>query len=1198
MADRSEGRARPAGDPAEHLEQLWRQGRPPALGPFLAAAGALEPAQLVAVVRVDQRQRWQTGERVPTEAYLHAYPALADAPEAALELVYGEFLLREQHGESPALDEYQRRFPQYAARLRQQLLLHQAMASESQLGSDTRLRSDERLPGAPATPLPTPSAADLAGFPAVPGYEIVAELGQGGMGVVYKAWHTGLRRLVALKMVRADTATPDGLARFKAEAEAVARLQHPHIVQIYDIGEHQGRLYLALECVEGGSLASKLGGQPLPAREAAVLIAALARAVHHAHQRGILHRDLKPANVLLSADGTPKVTDFGLAKLVAGGEVQTQTGVVLGTPSYMPPEQARGQTKAVGPAADVYALGAVLYQCLTGRPPFVAETALHTLYQVVHDEPVSPRQLQSRVPRDLETICLKCLQKEPAKRYGSAAALAEDVQRYLEGQPVQARPAARLERVAKWVRRQPALAALVVVSGVAALALVGFVVSLYYSEDLRRSRHQAEDALEESRTNLEKANTYQYFLRIGMAERSWWANNVGRTRELLAECEKGRRGWEWHYLDRLCHSELLTLAGHEGEVLCVVYSPDGKYLASGGTDQTVRIWDAATGEFLFKLPGHTKEVYGVAFSPDGTKLASAAGVGSPGEVKVWAVDWPSLSGKPLLSRPGLTGASCKVAFSPDGRRLAIASGEIAGKAGRVTVIDVTDDTDVFSRTAPHETVFGVAFSPDGRHLVSASGATNISTVKSPGLVQIWDAGTGEERPPLKGHTGAVEVVAFSPQGPQGKFLASAGADRMVKLWDTTQGYQEVRTLRGHTAEIQTLAFRPDGQQLATAGDDMGVKVWDLTTWEELYTLRGHAGEVTGLAYHPDGLRLASSGKDGVVRVWDATTSQEARTLRGHEGTISGVAFSSDGEHLASGSHDRTVRLWDLSPEGRSRPLGPHREPVWCVAFSPDGRRLASGSGDWQKKEQLGEVKVWDVATGRELWTRQAHAGLVFGLAFSPDGRQLATAGGELYTPGEVKIWDLDTGSEQLSITQPKGVRQVRFSPDGSLLAGVLYGEEANSGALKVWNAATGKELLHVVQGSSKFRCVAFSPDGRWLATGCSDQTVRVWEATTGKLRETLRGHNNEVIDVAFSPDGSRLASASGDHYVKLWDVATGQEVLTLRGHHDFVWSVAFSPDGWRIASGGDDRLVKVWDATPLASPSPARAGRPAVVVPK
>jgi formylglycine-generating enzyme required for sulfatase activity len=310
-----------------------------------------------------------------------------------------------------------------------------------------------------AEPPPIPLAA-LMGWPTPPGYEILRELGRGGMGVVYQVWQADPHRMAALKVLLAGPhADPEHRARFKAEAEAVARLQHPHIVAVFAVGEHAGRPYMLLEYVEGGSLAQKLGGMLLPAHQAAALIETLAHAVHYAHQKGVIHRDLKPANVLLTAEGQPKVSDFGLAKLLVGGRDRTQSGAVLGTPSYMAPEQARGHSKEVGPATDVYALGAILYELLTGRPPFRAATALDTLLQVMHDDPVAVRHLQPKVPRDLETICLKCLQKEPRKRYASAALLAEDLRRFRAGEPIRARPVGRLERAVKWVKRNPVVTA-------------------------------------------------------------------------------------------------------------------------------------------------------------------------------------------------------------------------------------------------------------------------------------------------------------------------------------------------------------------------------------------------------------------------------------------------------------------------------------------------------------------------------------------------------------------------------------------------------------------------------------------------------------------------------------------------------------------------------------------------------------------
>jgi tetratricopeptide (TPR) repeat protein len=467
-------------DLERRLSLLWRRGQRPDVRQFLAAAGDLSAGHLAAVLAVDQRQRWRAGERPPAEEYLQQYPALRADVERALELVYGEFLHREDLGEAPTLEEYLKRFPQYAARLRQQVELHRALADSTSLDPESTQ---------PAGPDPAARTDRPGARPDVPGYEILGELGRGGMGVVYKARHVALKRVVALKMLRDGIhAGAEERARFRLEAEAVARLQHPNVVQIYEVGEHDGRPFFAMEFVDGGSLDTHLDCKPQPPRAAAELVATLARAVEHAHRQGIVHRDLKPANVLLSlvpcplslaedkGQGTrdkgliPKITDFGLAKRLGGeGGQTTPPGALLGTPSYMAPEQAA--SREVGPRADVYALGAILYDMLTGRPPFQSTSLADTLHQVLTEEPVPPRRLQSQVPRDLDTICLKCLEKDPARRYASAAELADDLQCFLEGRPILARPAGVLERARKWARRRPAAAALLAVSALALLVV-------------------------------------------------------------------------------------------------------------------------------------------------------------------------------------------------------------------------------------------------------------------------------------------------------------------------------------------------------------------------------------------------------------------------------------------------------------------------------------------------------------------------------------------------------------------------------------------------------------------------------------------------------------------------------------------------------------------------------------------------------
>jgi tetratricopeptide (TPR) repeat protein/tRNA A-37 threonylcarbamoyl transferase component Bud32 len=469
---------------------------------LVAKCHGLAPAQLVKALRADQARRWRAGRRPMAEAYLEAFPALAASAEDRLVLIWGEVLLRRELGEAPQSAEYRARFPQHANALVLQFEL------ESHLGGD------------PRTTLPARDKAPGPAWPEVPGYELLGELGRGGMGVVYKARQASLKRAVALKVLLAGAyAGPEQHARFRAEAEAVARLRHPNIVEIHEVGEHGGRPYLVLEYVEGGALDEKLGGAPQNPRAAAALTETLARAVHAAHQQGVVHRDLKPANVLLSLSGrlqsgapgaplcerplneaVPKIADFGLAKQLDAGPGRTPSEAILGTPSYMAPEQASGKMRLVGPAADVYALGAILYEMLTGRPPFRGETPLDTLQQVVLDEPVPPRALQPKVPADLDTVCLKCLQKDPGRRYASAGELADDLRRFLAGESIKARPVGPAARFYRWCRREPKLASL---AAVLVLSLVGgLAATLWQLQRTRAAERAAQDNLTEANENL------------------------------------------------------------------------------------------------------------------------------------------------------------------------------------------------------------------------------------------------------------------------------------------------------------------------------------------------------------------------------------------------------------------------------------------------------------------------------------------------------------------------------------------------------------------------------------------------------------------------------------------------------------------------------------------------------------------------
>jgi WD40 repeat protein/serine/threonine protein kinase len=1130
------------------------------LGELVAHCRGLPLPQLVEALRAHQTRRWRAGQRLPADTYLASFPDLAASAEDAVVLIWGEMLLRRECGEAPPPDEYRARFPQHAD------VLEALFALQAPL--DAR-------PDAPTLAQCASPAVAGPPRPEVPGYEILGELGRGGMGVVYRALQAKLNRLVALKMILAGGhAGEQELRRFRAEAEAVARLQHPNVVQIYEVGEQDGLPYFSLEFCPGGSLEKKLAGTPLPPREAAALTETLARAVHAAHQRGIVHRDLKPANVLLTSPtdaglpaggrpswGTPKITDFGLAKKLDDAAGPTASGAIMGTPSYMAPEQAGGQGKQVGPAADVYALGAILYQLLTGRPPFKAATLMDTVLQVLNDEPVPPKRLQPKVPRDLETICLKCLAKEPHKRYLSAEALAADLGRFLAGRPIVARPISLIERILRWHlnfwRRNPVEA--IGAHAVMLLLILSAVLLVMSNVQLKQEQKQTQEARQKTEAALEKERQTSYFQSIALAERELARNNPGRAEELLAACPEHLRGWEWHYLKRRRFQEPLTLRGHSEWALCVAFSPDGRRLASGsfrvGLIPTgeIKIWDRASGREIRTLPGHFGPAAGVAFSPDGTRLASA---GWDTTIKLWDL----ATGEVLHTFAGHTQYVSTLAFNPDGTRLSSTGGDQT-----VRVWDPATGRPLRTLRGHTGGGYGVAFHPDGRRLASSS---------SDGTVKLWDTVTGEALRTFAAHTGIVLSIAFSRDG---RLLAAGGIDGNVRLWDTATG-RHVRTLLGPVAVVTRVAFSKDGLRLAAGSWEKAVRVWDVASGQEVVALGGHGDMVMDVAFSPDGHQLASASLDRTVKVWDATplpagNDPASPALRGHSALITGLEFSPDGKRLASASFDQTVILWDLASRQAILTFRGNDGPIFSVGFDQDGQRLASASLG-------GTIKVRDSSTGKDIQTLHGFGGL---MALSPDGQRLVS----VQEGGNVQVWDVTTGKAVHTIARAHlaTIMGVAYSPDGRHIATASWDK-----TVKLWDAATGKVVRTLSGHGHVVHRVAFSRDGQRLASVSWDQTAKVWDVTTGKLVCTFDGHRERLGSVVFSPDGKLVATAGDDNTVRIWEATTGAERHKIGGHAGHVMGVAFSPDGQRLATASGYRgqgEVQIWDLTRL----PLQGGR-------
>ena len=1115
------------------------------------------PETLLRLACATLDRKLRAGKPCGAEEFLTAEPLLAENAEWAVELIYTEFVVRQELGLSPESAEYYQRFPQWRKSLTEQFEIHELLA--------------EHDPPAPVASMPEVCAGQVwAGR-----YEVVKELGRGGMGAVYQAKDLQLGRTVAIKTLLAGPqAKAMDLERWRREAETVAALAHPNIVQLYEVGSHEGRPFLVLEYVAGQTLADYAASRPMPAEEAAGLLLTIARAVQFAHERGIVHRDLKPSNVLLSGPPPsvtsfqraavkpryePKVTDFGLAKRFTGDSGHTHTGVMVGTPSYMAPEQT-GVTRYIGPATDIYALGAVLYELLTGRPPFTSDSAIDTARQVVWEDPIPPQRLAHHIPRDLETVCLKCLEKDPYRRFATAEALAEDLHRYLTGQPILARPVSWWGRTVKWSKRRPAAAALVGVSllAVSLLLIVGWWHAAVLADsnnqllgaltDAKEQRARAEREQDEAKRQakrygeqLVRAQRGLFAQQLSQAE-TLWKDDPGRGLALLEDqelCPTPLRDFCWHYLHRLCQRQRTALRTST-PATCVKLSPAGNTLAVVD-EQGVTLWNWSTTNEAepIRLPT-TSAALAIAWSADSQTLWTLTN-------NRHLIAWEVKTQTPRTMLPQtdiLLKAAC---FSAHGQLAAWGDDR-----GKITLFDLSAGEVKRTFAAHAMSVQSVVISDDGLWLASSS---QDKTCK------LWNLAIENPAITLAEKNDDTLCCEFSPDS---RLLATGGDDEKVKLWHVVDA-RLVTTLPGHLSGITSLAFSHDGQTLASGSRDRSIQWWNLSTLRSQLVLTGHNNAIHGLDFSGDGLLLASAGQDNTARLWNLTDPSPLQEFSAHAERILALAFSPDGRTLVTSSKDRTLSIWDF-PTCRLRHRLEKTHRIRALSFTKDGSLILAASEDQS-------VKLIDPMTGviKEKLTEDKTR--LFGLALSQDERSLATAGDNL----KVALWDFSTRKVRFSLdAHTENASTVAFSPDGRFLA--------SAGADRVvliWDVASGR-LLHRLKGHEDWvHGLAFSPDGATLVTTSFDETIRMWNTGTWQLRRVLRGHTSYVMYVTFSPDGKTLATGAGDRWtavqgeVKLWDADTGHLRLTLPQQ---TGPLAFHPQGLLLATGTEEGAVRLWPA--------------------